>query len=101
MKPPPHQPALGDAREVRRDVGLLNVEFFQGPLDAHEEHVVLVVNVLLEIQDVAPVLEDKMRDGVDKPWLVGAIDEEDGGVCGHRAGSPGGALRSGSCLTRI
>ena len=68
--------------EAGVDLFLLQREVLQGPLDAHEEEILERVDVLLEVEDIAPVGEDEAGDVMHESGLVRAVDEEGGGVCG-------------------
>ena len=57
-----------------------NQEPFQFPFYAHEEHPFYLIDVLVQIDDVAFVVGDKLRHLRDDALLVGAMQEEDG--CG-------------------
>jgi hypothetical protein len=60
------------------------VEVVGGELDTHEEETKLHILVLIGVEDVGVVLlNQKVGDGGDKAFAVGAVDEENGGL-GHR-----------------
>ena len=43
------------------------------PFDAHEKHIVQMIDILVEIDDVAVVIRDKARDLRNDPRGVGAM----------------------------
>ena len=48
--------------------------------------------MLLEIEDVPAVFEDETRHSVDEAGLVGAVDQQRGGVGGNRRGLSRGSF---------
>lgn len=50
------------------------------PFDAHEEEAEGAIDVLIGVEDVGSVLVKERGDAGDETFLVGAVDEEDGGV---------------------
>ena len=50
-----------------------NEEVLQLPFDAHEKHIVQMIDILVEIDDVAVVIRDKARDLRNDPRGVGAM----------------------------
>mgnify|MGYP006915177490 CR=1 FL=1 len=60
-------------------------ELLQAPLEAHEEGILLLVDVLLEVDDVPLMGGDEAGDIMDEARTVRAVDEEGGGF-GHAQG---------------
>ena len=50
-----------------------NEEVFQLPFDAHEKHIVEMIDILVEIHDVALVVRDKTRDLRNDARRIGAM----------------------------
>ena len=73
-------------------------------LDAHEEEIEFGVSVFVGEQDIAIVSVNEVGDARDHPFLIGAVDEQDGGGFhavtsaagqdGQRCATQGKALRS-------
>ena len=55
-----------------------NQEPFQFPFYAHEEHPFYLIDVLVQIDDVALVVSDELRHFRDDALLVGAVKQEYG-----------------------
>ena len=79
---PVHAVAGAEGSESRAKGIFGEIEIFEGELHAHEEQAELVVLVLVRVQDVGIVFEQKVGDGRDQAFAVRAIDEQDGSV-GH------------------
>ena len=58
----------GESREFV--VEGVEIKAVERPFHAHEEHVVLVVDVLFQIEDVSPVLEDEPGDRATRAHVV-------------------------------
>jgi len=86
---------VGDRREGGREVGRIEVEACQIPLHPHQEQPELGVLVLVGVQDVGVVPEQEVGDGCDQPLLVGAGQQQNGGV------AHGGSRRSGTGFCAI
>lgn len=73
---PLHLVGFGDRGEAVGEFGLGDIEAVELPLDAHEEDVVLLVDVLVEVDDVSGVVVDEAGDGADEARAVGAGCQE-------------------------
>ena len=58
----------------------LEQEIIERPGNAHEEVFLPGIDMLVELQDVAVVLEDEVGDGVHDAALVIAVDQQDRGI---------------------
>ena len=77
---PFHAVFLGDqGGEILVDLVVGDDEIFQFPLDAHEKDLTQGVNMLIQKGDVAVVLVNKLTDRGHDAFVVGAMDEQDGG----------------------
>jgi hypothetical protein len=77
-----HLMAARHGLQAGLDLLFFEREVFQAPLQAHEEGVLLRVDVLLEVDDVALMREDEAGDVMHEPGAVRAVDEQRGDV-GH------------------
>ena len=75
VQPPVHAERVGQLFEGSGDLLALEPEARDLPLDAHEEDVLLQVDMLVEVEDVAAVLQQEAGDRVDDAALVGARDQ--------------------------
>jgi len=82
---PVHLELFGDGSEMFGEIGEvfiseIDVEIFGIELDAHQEEAGFFIGVFVGVEDVAAAAVDEVGDGGDFAFLVGAGDEEDGGV---------------------
>jgi hypothetical protein len=59
----------------------VDIETGDVPLDTHEEQVALLVLVLVGMEDVGVVAIEEVGHGGDDALAVGAVDQEDAGLC--------------------
>ena len=89
---PAHVERGGEVRlEDRGELRVAEPEAVELPLDTHEEHPALRIDVLGEVEDVPAVAPDELGDGRHKAWLVGAGDQEGRGArcaAGHCSEKP-------------
>ena len=81
MQAPCHAPRLGESADEDGEVFTAHYEIGQVPLGTHEKDAFLTVHVLVEVDNVPVVFGNKGGDGTDKPGLVRAVDQQNGG--GH------------------
>jgi hypothetical protein len=55
-------------------------EAFQRPFDAHQKQPGGIVLMLIGMQDVGVMGVQEIGDGGDQPFLVGAGDQQNGGI---------------------
>jgi hypothetical protein len=65
---------------VPAEVSEVDIKVFGIELDTHEEESGLFVGMFVGMEDVAIMAVDEIGDGGDFAFLVGAGDEQDGGV---------------------
>lgn len=54
-----------------------DIEIFEFPFDAHEEHAVDIVDILVDIDDIAAVIGDEAGEFGDDALSIGAVEQED------------------------
>jgi hypothetical protein len=80
---PVHLELLGERGEGGAEVRFIAMGVVGGELDTHEEEAELDVLMLVGIEDVrVALLHEKVGDGGDETFTVGAVDEKNGGL-GH------------------
>ena len=79
-----HVVALGvECRDVFLYLFTRDEKVIKLPLDAHEEHTILAVHVLVQINDVALVVGDELGHFGYDALLVGAVEQQYGGRSLH------------------
>jgi hypothetical protein len=81
-----HVEALGDGGEGQLEVVQIQRKAGQIPFHPHQEQLEFSVLVLVGVQDIGVVLVEKIGNGGHQTFLVGATDEQDGGVLGCHDG---------------
>ena len=87
---PGHAEAGGDGAEGSGELGQIEVEIRQIPFHPHQKQLQLGVLMLVGVQDVGIVLQQKIGNRRDQPFLVGAGNQQDGGMT--HGGSPAGQV---------
>jgi hypothetical protein len=78
---PVHLVSAPDQRlKVIVDLLLWNHKIRQVPFNAHEKMLQITVNVLVQIDDVATILVDKLSDQGHQAWSVRTMYEQDGTI---------------------
>ena len=85
-EPPDHPEAVRDGSESRGEVGQIEAEVRQFPFHPHQEQFQLGILMLVGMQDIGVVRQQKIGDGGDQPSLVGAGNQQDGGMTHGRTG---------------
>ena len=81
LQAPLHGEALADrVTEGRIDLFRLEQEIIERPGNAHEEMFLPGIHVLVQLQDVAVMLQDKVGDRMHDAALVVAMDQQDRGI---------------------
>ncbi len=80
----PKRVAIGSNAAAKS--GQIEVEIRQVPFHPHQEQFQLGVLMLVGVQDVGIVQQQKVGDGGDQTLLVGAGNQQDGGMA--HGGSP-------------
>jgi hypothetical protein len=62
------------------EVAYVEREIGQVPLDAHQEEIVVEVQVLVRMQNISVVAIDKIVDGSVQTLLVGTTEQQDGAM---------------------
>jgi hypothetical protein len=75
---PVHLQAFREWRKSRGDFRARNLKSVQFPFHAHQEQSGLGVNMIVGVNDVAVVLEEKFRDPRHQALLVRATDQQYG-----------------------
>ena len=58
-----------------------DVKAIERPFDAHEEKGCFVILMLVGMDDVGAVLVEHAGDAGDKTFAIGAVDEQNSGLC--------------------
>ena len=83
MQRPLHGEAICERLKSSPNCTALNEKLVYLPLDPHEEHALIAVHMLIQMDDIAAVILDELGDAGDQTWAVWGMNKECGCCLAH------------------